>query len=193
MLFIGGENTKNMLYAVSFFIMMAGVVIALFGRKIMGAVSFSLFFLITMIPLPAPLYDQISEWMRSTSTAGSTWIAQLLGVPLRREGYYILLPDVKLYVSGGCSGIRYLISYLVFGLAYAFIFKKNLRSRILVIIATIPISFIAGVIRLGVIFLSAYYIGPFMAGRHIHMLLSWIVFLSILVVSLLIDRRVSSS
>jgi exosortase len=193
MLFIARYTTTNTLPALSFFLMTAGVVMAAFGKKIFQGVSFPLFFLMAMIPLPASLYTQITEWMRASSTAGSVLVAQLGGVPLTREGYFIQLPEIKLFVAKSCSGIRYLISYFVFGFAYAFLYKKTAKSRILVIIATIPISFIAGVIRLSVIFLSAYYISPVMAAPHPHILLSWFVFVGILIGLIVADRKLSDS
>ena len=193
LLFIAGYTTTNTLPALSFFLMTAGVVMAAFGKKIFKGVSFPLFFLISLIPLPASLYTQIAELMRSSSTAGSVLVAQLCGVPLTRDGYFIHFPDLKLFVATSCSGIRYLISYFVFGVAYAFLYKKTTKSRILVIIATIPISFIAGVIRLSAIFLAAYYIGPFMAGTHVHIRLSWLVFAVILIGIIVTDRKLSDS
>ncbi len=193
MLYIARGTTENALPVLSFLIMAAGLIMALFGAKVFKEVSFPLFFLMTMIPLPKPVYAQIAEWMRATSTSGSTWILQLSGVPFIREGYNIHLPNIDLYVAKSCSGIRYLISYFVFGLAYAFIYKKSIKSRILVVIATIPISVIAGVLRLDTIFLSAYYIGAFMAGRQPHILLSWSVFALVLTGAILMDLKLFHS
>lgn len=187
--YIAGSSTENTLPALSFFVMLAGLVMAIFGMKVFKEVSFPLFFLITMIPLPEPVYARISEWMRTASTSGSTGILQLFGMPLHREGYNIYLPNVNIYVAESCSGIRYLISYFVFGLAYAFVYGKGAKSRILLIVATIPISVVAGMVRLAVIFLSAHYIGAFMAGHHAHILLSWFVFAFILIGAILADRK----
>ncbi len=189
MLYITRGTTENALPVLSFLMMMAGLIMALFGTKVFKEVSFPLFFLMTMIPLPKPVYAQIAEWMRATSTSGSTWILQLSGVPFIREGYNIHLPNVNLYVAKSCSGIRYLISYFVFGLAYAFIYKKSIKSRILVLIATIPLSVFAGVLRLDTIFLSAYYVGAFMSSEQPHILLSWSVFTLVLAGAILMDRK----
>ncbi len=189
MLYIARGTTENALPVLSFLIMAAGLIMALFGTKVFKEVSFPLFFLMTVIPLPKPVYAQIAEWMRAASTSGSTWILQLSGVPFIREGYNIHLPNTDLYVAKSCSGIRYLISYFVFGLAYAFIYKKSIKSRILVVIATIPISVIAGVLRLDTIFLSAYYIGAFMADSQNHIYLSWSVFALVLTWAILMDRK----
>lgn len=193
MLYATGGSEEIAVPALSFFIVLAGVIVTLFGSTLFKEVSFPFFFLITMVPLPLSLYHQIAEWMRSISTAGSTWLTLLCGVPLVRDGYYIQLPNINLMISEGCSGIRYLISYVVFGLAYAYYFKKTTKSRLMVIIATIPISILGGVIRLTIIFLAAYYIGPFMAGVREHIILSWFVFAGILVGAILLDRKVSDA
>ncbi|MCP5003976.1 MAG: exosortase/archaeosortase family protein [Planctomycetes bacterium] len=189
MLYLTKSNTENTLPALSFFLMVLGLVIAIIGIKIFKEVSFPLFFLMTMIPLPQPVYDQIAEWMRTTSTVGSTCILQLFGIPFERDGFHIHLPDINLYVAHGCSGIRYLICYFVFGLAYAFVYKQSIKSRIVVIIATIPISVIAGIIRLTTIFLSVNYIGTFMADHLYHVILSWFVFAFIMILVILMDMK----
>ena len=143
----------------------------------------------TMIPLPEPVYMKIAELMRSVSTAGSVWISRLCGVPLVRDGYYIYLPNTNLFVAEGCSGMRYLISYLVFSVAYAYYFKRSVKSRLLVVLAALPISIFAAVMRLTVIFLAAYYIGAFMAGKQEHILLSWCVFAALLAGAMIFDYR----
>ena len=144
-----------------------------------------------MIPIPEHLYAQLTEWMRRAITSGSVSMLQAFQFPIHRAGYHISIPNTDLVVAEGCSGIRYLIPYFVFGLAYAFVCKKTMKSRIIVALATIPISIIGGVIRLSVIFLSAYYVGPFMAAHRPHIMISWSVFITVLMGAIWMDRRVS--
>lgn len=191
MFYQNSTSTEVALPALSFFLVTAGLVIGLFGKQLFKEAAFPLFFLVTMIPLPEPLYARIAEWMKAINTAGSVWVLQLLHFPLYREGYTISLPNMNLLVANSCSGIRYLLSYFVFGLAYAFLFKKTMRSRIVVILATIPISIMSGVLRLSAIFLSVYFIGPFMAGHRPHILVSWSVFLGVLAGAIWVDRYIS--
>ncbi len=75
------------------------------------------------------------------------------------------------------------------GILNYLIYKKSIKPRILVVIGTIPISVIAGVLRLDTIFLSAYYIGAFMADSQNHIYLSWSVFALVLTGVILMDRK----
>jgi exosortase len=188
-LYLSKNSADISIAALSYFMAVTGLVLALFGTRIFKGVSFPILFLIMMIPLPKTVYSQIAEWMRASGTYGSSHILEFLGIPYYREGYDIHLANTKLYVAHGCSGIRYLLSYFVFGVAYAYIFKDSIRSRILVLLLIIPISVLAGVLRLTTIFLSAYFIGAFMADHGPHIRISWLVFAVVLVVGIFIDRK----
>jgi exosortase len=190
--FLERGSSEITLPALSFLLVTAGLVVGLFGKVVFREVRFPLLFLVTMIPLPESLYTQIADWMKAISTAGSVWLVSLIGVPIYREVYNIFLPETTLHVSPSCSGIRYFLSFAVFGLAYAFLFKKSLKSRVIVLLATIPISIIAGVLRLSTIFLAAHYISPVMAQRQPHILLSWGVFVVVLAGAVLTDRLITS-
>jgi len=191
MLLVPNKNVYNVLSAASFFVMAAGLILAFWGRQIFKELRSPLFFLMTMIPLPQPLYMHVAEWMRYINTDMSVFVAQFLGVSLERNGYYLQFPDILLCVNEGCSGIRYLISYFVFGLAYAFFYKKSTVSRILVIASIIPISIFASVTRLSVIFLAVHYIGAWTTDRIPHNFLSWSVFCAILTAAIWTDWKLS--
>lgn len=189
--FLAGRGTEVALAALSFLLLTAGLVVGLFGKDMFKELGFPLFYLATMIPLPKPLYAQLTECMRVATTWGSVRVLQLFDFPICREGYNIYLPNMSLFVADSCSGIRYLIPYFVFGLAYAFVCKKTTKSRILVVLATIPLSIIGGVFRQSFIFLSAYYVGPFMAEHRPHIMISWTVFVGVLAGAIWMDRTLS--
>jgi exosortase len=188
LLLFPGEETEVFLPALSFLLVAAGLVVGLFGKDAFKELRFPLFFLVAMIPLPKPLYAQLTEGMRMATTWLSVWVLQLFHFPIYREGYNVYLPNMNLFIANSCSGIRYLIPYFVFGLAYAFVCKKTLKSRGLVVLATIPISIIGGGLRQSLIFLSAHYIGPFMAEHRPHVIISWFVFVTVLVGAMALDR-----
>ena len=180
-----------MLSAVSFFSMAAGVTLAFLGRRIFKEVSAPLFFLMTMIPLPPPAYARIAEWMRFINTENSVFVTQLFGIPFQRSGYYLQFPDILLHVDESCSGIRYLISYFVFGLAYAFFHKKSAAARIVVLASILPLSIFASSMRLTVIFLAVHYVGAWTTDKIPHVLLSWAVFGGVLTAALCVDWKLS--
>ena len=191
-IFLLGRSTSGIaLSIVSFLLVAAGLILALFGREFFKEVSFPLFFLAAMIPLPEAVYSQIADWMRQAITGPAVALIKPLGIPLHREGYDIHLPNIQLYVAHSCSAIRYLLSFFVFGIAYAFRFKHSIKSRLLVVAATVPLAIAGGVLRLWIIFMTAHYIGPVMVEDRPHVLLSWSVFTVLLVAAIGVDRYVT--
>jgi hypothetical protein len=59
------------------------------------------------------------------------------------------------------------------------------------VMGAVPLSIAGGVLRLGVIFSSAYYIGPIMAEHRPHVVLSWTVFTVLLVGVISVDQYLS--
>lgn len=173
---------------IAFIIFVGGSVWLLLGRRLLMEISFPLSFLITMIPLPKDFYTDLANLTRDVTYAGSLKVISLFGITFFTEGYVIHLPNAVLRVALSCSGVRYLISFFFFGIAYAYLFRRRTLSRFGVVAATLPISIIASVCRLTVIYMSTYYIGPRMADHGPHVLISWTVFFVILVLCVATDQ-----
>ena len=68
-LFVFSRNSTGMVFPVlSFLLIVAGLILMLFGKEMFNEVGFPLFFPAAMIPLPEAVYSQISEWMRQATT-----------------------------------------------------------------------------------------------------------------------------
>jgi len=172
----------------SFIIFTAGLIYVIFGKELFKNITFPLFFLITMIPIPENIYDSMANYTRHISFGGSLKIISLLGIPYFKDGWLIQLPNALLKVAISCSGIRYLISYFVFGLAYAWLYRETTGGRLLVVILTIPVSLFASICRLTAIFILTYNFGPRMAEHWPHIITSWIVFFVILITGIAADQ-----
>jgi exosortase len=190
-LYFSRGSAEITLPAFSFVLAACGLVLALFGMRLFKELAFPLLFLATMIPIPETVFNQIAEWMRQATTSGSVWLSHLLHLPIYREGYNIQLPGSRIFIAMGCSGIRYLLSYFVFSLAYAYMCKNSFGTRCLVVLASFPIALVGGVMRLSSIYLAVYFIGPFMAEHRPHILVSWFVFLAVLVIAVAADQYLS--
>jgi exosortase len=184
------------LECLSYLVFISGIIIFFLGKTLFKKISFPLLFCITMIPLPEDFYISMANLTRDITFNGSLRIIPLLGITFFKEGYFIHLPNTVLEVALGCSGIRYLISYFVFGLAYAYLFRKSAWSQVGLVVCTIPISLIASVLRLTFIFLLTYYISPKMAEHWPHVFISWSVFFVVLLLAIGLDQfflnRISS-
>lgn len=189
---LGHSKSGFALSVLSYLLVAAGLILVFFGRDVFKEISFPLFFLAAMIPLPDAVYSQMAEWMRRAITGPAVALTKPLGIPIHRTGYNIHLPKIELYVAHGCSAIRYLLSFLVYGVAYAFRFKHSTGSRLLVVAATVPLAIAGGVLRLWIIFTTAYYIVPVITENRPHVLLSWSVLMAVLVAAIGVDRYLTS-
>ncbi len=174
--------------AISFFFFVAGTALLLLGQNFFKKIAFPIFFLITMIPIPSDFYEKLANGTRDITFTGATWVVSMFGMPFLKEGYLFYLPDVTLRVAQSCSGIRYLISYFVFSLAYAYLYRKTIPSRLGIVASSLLISLIASVCRLTAIFCMTYYISPRMAEHWPHVFISWAVFLAILFLAITLDH-----
>lgn len=171
---------------------LSGIALTVLGQGIFKQIAFPLFFLIAMTPLPKNLYDPLANYSRHIAFGGALKILSLFGIPYMNDGWVIHLPNALLRVAISCSGIRYLISYVVFGLAYAWLYKTTLKGRLLIVALTIPISHIASILRLTAIFTLTYTISPRMAEHWPHIFISWIVFGIVLVAGIAADQYIDS-
>lgn len=188
-LIIGGNGNLAIPFSfISFLCLIGGSVLALFGWNMFKEIMFPLFFLITMIPIPQDIYNRIAEWLRFINTAGSVVVSRAFGVPIYREGYDIYLPHAHLNVDYGCSGIRYMLSFVTFSFVYGYLFKSKYLARILTVAISILLAIVAGIVRLSSVFMAAYYISPFWAQNTPHIVLSWVVFMLFLFGAVGIDR-----
>ena len=178
------------LECLSFFVVLCGLVLCFLGREIFKRIVFPIFFLIFMIPIPEQLYGNLADWVRQGAMTGSMQILKLIGVPVLRQDLIIQLPNITLSINIGCSGIRYLLSYFVFGIAYAYLYRTSTSQRVLLVCLTIPLSLLASTLRLTFIALLAYYIGPRMAEYWPHVITSWAVFFMVLAFFIALDQGV---
>jgi exosortase len=176
------------LHIVGFIVYLSGIVLLILGWSFYKEISFPIYFLITLTPIPEDMYLDLAETIRVISFGGSRFVITLLGIPFFRDGNLIHLHNATLEVALGCSGIRYLISYFVFSFAYAYLLKSTLWSRLAVIFSSIFISLIASVGRLSSIFILTHYVSPKMAERWPHVIISWIVFFVVLIIAIGLDQ-----
>ena len=176
-----------------FIVLVAGLVLLMFGREVFNHTAFPLFFLVTMIPIPPNIYEALANYSRHISFGGSLELISLFGIPFFRDGWLIQLQNALLEVVESCSGIRYLISYFVFGIAYAYITRENNWKRVLIVVLTIPISHFASIWRLTIIFVMTHHFGPFWSEHRPHVVLSWGLFAAVLLAAIAIDQFLLNS
>jgi exosortase len=176
---------------ICFVLYLASAVFLVFGRAAFKFAAFPVLFLIAMTPMTGEFYIQMAEATRFLTFHISVGALSVLGLTHYTEGWFVHLPNQLLEVALSCSGIRYLISYFVFGIAYAYLMKESTKSRVLLVALTIPFSILASSVRLITIFLMTYYISPKMAEYTPHLITSWTVFAVFLFGGMAVDQMIT--
>ena len=166
----------------SFFFVLAGVILFIYGMPVFRWLCLPFFYLLFMIPVPQYLYDAIAFPLKVFITNYSVLCLQILGLPALREGNIISLRDTTLQVVDACSGIRSLVSLIAIGVAYAVISQKSNWKKAILVVSTIPIAIVTNALRVIITGILATFYGSGAAEGFFHEFAGVAVFMMSVVV-----------
>jgi exosortase len=105
-------------------------------------------FLFFMIPLPGAVQGMASEQLQSVATRISTFVIQTLGIAAVAQGNIIQLSEKPLEVARACSGLRMMMLFFALCIGAAFVSRRPLWERLLMIASAAPIAVISNVARI---------------------------------------------
>lgn len=161
----------------SMLVFLVGFVWLLFGLDVIRVLGFPLAFLFLMLPLPGFIYRNVTFPLQLISSRWSVEILQGLGITAFRQGNVIDLYFMVLQVAEACSGLRYIIPLFALGVLFSYFLQNVLWKRIVLILATIPISIVANVFRIAGTGIIGLYWGEEAAQGFFHSFSGWLVFL----------------
>ena len=173
----------------SFVIMLFGVVWVLGGTAYVKKLSFPLFLLFFMVPIPAILYNRITFPLQILASRLATDALMAIGIPVLREGNILDLPTQRLSVVEACSGIRSLLSLTFLSLIYGYFFEKRIWLRVVLFLSTIPIAIIANGSRVTLTGIMSQ-IKPELAEGFFHESTGWVIFMVALFALILFHQLV---
>jgi exosortase len=140
-----------------------------YGAAAFRSASFSLLFLLLMVPLPPAILDRCIYWLQQGSTDIAYALFKAFGVPVLREGFVITLPGVKIEVARECSGIRSSVALFITCLLAAHLFLRTPSRQFVFVLSTFPVALIKNGIRIATLTLLSIYVDPgFLTGRLHH-------------------------
>jgi exosortase D (VPLPA-CTERM-specific) len=175
-LMIGWLGTEYFSMRSSLIVILAGLVLFLFGKGVFRIALVSLAYLFFMIPVPYIIYDAAAFPLKIFVTKVSVATLKAIGIVVMREGNIIMFPDLTLEVADACSGIRSLISLLALAVAYAFFLRISPLRRLLLICAAVPIAIFTNSIRVIVTGILAQHWGAKAAEGFFHEFAGMVVF-----------------
>lgn len=174
----------------AFLISITGAILMLGGTHAIRVLSFPLFLLLFMVPIPAIIYNHITLPLQLFASSVAETTLAMIGIPVLREGNILELASQKLSVVEACSGIRSLLSLSFLSLVYSYFFDKRPWMRWVLLPATIPIAILANAGRVTTTGLVSEW-RPELAEGLFHAAQGWVIFMVALVLLVLFHQLVN--
>ena len=118
------------------------------GTRWVRAAAFPLLFLTWMAPLPGPLLHDSTWGMQQLCTVLANRTLHLLTFPTTLSGNIITMETFILFVDVPCSGMKLLLTMLMFGSAFAWLTDGPPRRRLGMFLFSLPLSLAVNVGRI---------------------------------------------
>jgi len=154
---IGVRASINYFVNLSFPILISGMILTIYGRKL---------FLITLIPiilfafsLPIFPLHRLTMPLQLLSSTLSTKLIRLMGVPSYNEGSIINIGHYRLSVVAGCSGLKSLSSLIFISIIYSYFIRASVLKKLIFISISFPLAIIMNIFRITIVSFYALYNG----------------------------------
>jgi exosortase len=145
----------RVLGGLSLLVVITGLVFFVFGVHVARKMLFPLVFLVFMIP--APFVQEIAYRLQEISVVSSSWLLEVLGLPITSSGPEIFLKGTTFTIGLPCSGINTLVALLALSAVYVYILDGAIIKRASLFILSFPIAILANVLRITTIIMVAYF------------------------------------
>jgi exosortase len=187
-LILGQLGAELFLSRLSLLIVLAGLIVLFLGWNFFRALLFPWAFLFLMIPIPAIVFNQITFPLQLLASKVASTTLPWMGVPVLREGNVMVLAAKALDVAEACSGIRSLMSLATLAVIYGYLAERRIAVRVLLVLASVPITVAANSLRIVGTGLLVQYWDPEKAEGFFHEFSGWIIFVVSLVMLYLLHR-----
>lgn len=133
-------------------LVVATLVVALGGWRLLWVALPAVSFLIFMLPLPPSLNAILADPLQRLATIGSTALLQLMGLPVLAEGNVIIVGADRLEVARACNGLSMLVSFVTLITATVLTVARDrpLWERAALLLSTLPIALVVNILRISI-------------------------------------------
>ena len=188
-LYFVGHSQSIPLFEVSAHIpIFTGVLLLVWGPAAVRALWFPLLFLLFMVPLPGFVLVAMTSQLKQHVSVVSEALLYHAGYPIARDGVTISIGPYRMLVADACSGLNSIFSLAALGVLYMHLtFRSHwLRSGAL-LLAIVPIAFVANVIRVIALILITYHLGDEAGQGFLHNASGVLLFVVALLVLIAFD------
>jgi exosortase A len=146
------------------------------GNKAAKVIWFPLLFMLFSIPVGEELVPTLQQWTAKLAIL----MLSVTSIPVFVDGLYIEIPQGTFVVAEACSGIRFFVGSVVFGVVYAYYSFWSAKFRLAFVILALLVPVIANAGRVFGLVLIGRYFGMEHATGTDHLVYGWFFFAIVL-------------
>jgi len=132
----------------SLILLLGGLVLHFGGWGWARVLWFPVGYLVFMVPFLPIFESQVSFRLKQLAASGAMWLADLVGVLIRRDGMSLYLSTGSMRIENACSGMQSLISLLSLGALFAYMASGGPFRRVVLFLTAVPIAVFVNVLRI---------------------------------------------
>lgn len=169
---VGDAAGVAMLRHFALVLMGQGVVAALLGPHIVRALLFPLFYAFFMVPFGAEIVPPLQLLTAEIAMK----LLEFSGIPAHIEGIFITIPTGYFEVAEACSGAKFLIAMVAYGVLVCHVCFRSWVRRALFMVTAISLSILANGVRAYATIYVAHKTGVDAAVGFDHVVYGWLFF-----------------
>ncbi|EJU11781.1 exosortase A [Novosphingobium resinovorum] len=156
--------------------MLGACVPLILGVRVTAALIFPLGYLVFLVPIGEELVNVLQTITAEITIA----LTHLSGIPARIDGVFIDTPAGLFEVAEACSGVKFLIAMVAFGVLAANVCFLSWRRRTVMLLACVAVPILANGIRAWGTIYAAQIFGIEAAAGFDHIVYGWFFFAIVL-------------
>ncbi len=158
-------------------LVIAGLVVLLYGWGRAKVIAFPIIFLTFMVPVGRLLVTQFSNPLQLASAAIASRVPMLLGIPVQVYGTTVSIPEYTFEVAQACSGLKSTIAMSALAALFAYLVVAPMWKRLVIFIAGAPVALAANTVRISFTLILGRAFGGAAAEGFFHTFSGLLVFL----------------
>ncbi|WP_438731163.1 exosortase A [Parasphingorhabdus sp. DH2-15] len=174
---IGEASGIALFRHIAFVVMLQGSAMAFCGIAASRILIFPLLYAFFLVPVG----EEIVPWLQTVTADISMILLGWANIPAFREGVFISTPTGYFEVAEACSGVKFLIAMIAYGVLVAHVCFQSWLRRIAFLIACFAFPILANGVRAwGTIYIAHHYSLDFATGFD-HVFYGWFFFAFVLI------------
>lgn len=153
-------------------LMMQGTVITLLGPNVVRGLLFPLFYMFFLLPIGEEAVPALQTLTADMCMVLLNWV----GIPAHLDGIFITTPTGYFRVAEACSGVKFLIAMVAYGVLVANLCFENWTRRAVFLLACVVVPILANGVRAFATIYIAHYQGIAFAESFDHVVYGWVFF-----------------